>query len=217
MRSIATSTLHDVKKKCITLHHSNTVKPALTDDNQIKHLQFALSFMEKTVRGTLQFQEMYNHIQVGEKWFYVTKTTSSIYLVEDEDPPECQIQSKRYIPKVMFLCTVARPRHDSKRNQAFDGKVGLWPFTQLVAAMRLSRNCPAGSLETKPIVVTIEVCRQFLCETSQMMLQWQQEKLMVGILVFNVSHLILLTSIFWFWYPCCLPRWCLNSSELGVQ
>ncbi|DAZ97358.1 TPA: hypothetical protein N0F65_003381 [Lagenidium giganteum] len=56
----------------------------------------------------------------------------------------------------MFLCAVAHPRWDDVRDEWFDGKIGIWPFIERVAAKRSSRNRPAGTMETKPLSVTKE-------------------------------------------------------------
>ena len=80
----------------------------------------------------------------------------------EENLPDRQVKSKLFIPKIMFLCAVARPRHDRHDNSFFDGKIGIWPFVKQVAAKRSSRNRPAGTTELKPITVTKEVYREYL-------------------------------------------------------
>ena len=64
----------------------------------------------------------------------------------------------------MFLCAVARPRYCSRRNSNFDGKIGIWPFVEEQQAQRASRNRPAGTMETKPVVITRELCRRMLMD-----------------------------------------------------
>lgn len=65
----------------------------------------------------------------------------------------------------MFLTAVARPRFNADGQCIFDGKIGIWPFTEQVAAKRGSKNRPKGTIETKCIesVTQVEV-RKMLCE-----------------------------------------------------
>ncbi|XP_024628802.2 uncharacterized protein [Medicago truncatula] len=70
--------------------------------------------------------------------------------------------SKNFLPKVMFLAAVARPRFDSHRNVTFDGKIGVFPFVIREPAKRTSVNRVAGTMETKPILsVTRAIIRSF--------------------------------------------------------
>ena len=80
------------------------------------------------------FQNMFNHIHIDEKWFYMTNTSEKYYLVADELPPHCTAKSKHFIEKVMFLAAVARPGWDPHQNQWFDGKIGIFPLTYKQAA-----------------------------------------------------------------------------------
>ena len=64
----------------------------------------------------------------------------------------------------MFLCAMAKPRYDYSKQCVFDGKIGMWQLAQNVPAARSSKNRPRGTEEWKPIPVTKEVYRQFICE-----------------------------------------------------
>jgi len=64
----------------------------------------------------------------------------------------------------MVLCAVAKPRWDDATNTWWDGKVGMWPFTEFVPAARSSRNRPAGTPETKPVSVTRGIYKAMLLE-----------------------------------------------------
>ena len=83
---------------------------------------------------------------------------------DGEPPPVRKVQSKRFITKVMFIAAVARPRHNPATNSAFDGKIGLWAFTEKVPAVRSSRNRPAGTLVTKCVEVTKETYKAKLID-----------------------------------------------------
>ncbi|KAH9124340.1 hypothetical protein AeMF1_004873 [Aphanomyces euteiches] len=88
--------------------------------------------------------------------------TKTIYLAEDEEYPERTCYNKNFRTKIMFLCSVARPRYIHSTGEWFDGKIGLWPFVESVPALRSSRNRPAGTLETKPISATRSVYRDYV-------------------------------------------------------
>jgi hypothetical protein len=53
----------------------------------------------------------------------------------------------------MFLAAVARPRFDDDGVCTFDGKIGIWPFVERVAAKRSSKLREKGTIETKPVNV----------------------------------------------------------------
>lgn len=85
------------------------------------------------------------------------KETSTFYLAKDEPDTIFVGKSKRKIPESIFLCALARPRFDEDGECNFDGKIGLWPFTELVPAQRSSRGQPAGTLEEMEFSVTRDV------------------------------------------------------------
>ncbi|ETV73064.1 hypothetical protein H257_12100 [Aphanomyces astaci] len=88
--------------------------------------------------------------------------TRKVYLVPGEASPRRSWKSKRFIPKVMLLGTVARPRIDGDRSVVINGKIGMWPFVRLVPALRNSRNRPAGTMVTKLVNVDAAVYRDFV-------------------------------------------------------
>ena len=51
---------------------------------------------------------MSNVVHIDEKLFYITRTQQTFYLTPDEIEPHREIQSKRFVPKIMFMCVVAR-------------------------------------------------------------------------------------------------------------
>lgn len=60
------------------------------------------------------FKDMYDTTHIDEKWFYITKKKETYYLLPDEEEPLCTCKSKNFIPKIMFLIAVARPRFDDE-------------------------------------------------------------------------------------------------------
>lgn len=96
------------------------------------------------------YRDMYTIVHMDEKWFYiVTKVKDWYYLVPGEALPERTTSHDNHIPKVMFLCAVARrPHFNVCKSQWFDGKVGMWPMAHLVpASARASVKRPVGTLE----------------------------------------------------------------------
>ena len=143
--NIPKSTLHDRLKAGYIKPATVTLKPLLTPENMAARLQFALS--HTTVdRGIVEFHPMNNIVHVDEKLFYLKRIRRKVYLAPWEDAPFDTTRNKRFIPSVMVLAAVARPRQ-------VDGKLGVWAFVQDVPAKRWSRNRPAGTIEIKPVNV----------------------------------------------------------------
>lgn len=165
---IPKSTLHAKIKEGQLVSHSNSLKPFLTEDNKRKRIEWVFRNLEEsTIRVGLtpRFQDFYDRVHIDEKWFYMTEINSKMYLVPGEEPPHRTAKSKRFISKVMFLCAVARPRWDRHKNQWFNGKLGIWPFTYVEPARRNSVNRPRGTLVTKPISsIDSNVVRNFLIQ-----------------------------------------------------
>lgn len=145
----ATSTFRMLQKQKIK-RVSSTLKPLLTPENELQRLQFIL---DEISGETSEFYKTEKKVHLDEKWFYITKIKNTYYLLPDEEVPQRNVQSKRFITKIMFLAAVAQPRYDHIRDCMFDGLVGIWPFTKKEAAKRNSRNRPKGTMETKCIEV----------------------------------------------------------------
>ncbi|CAM9448853.1 unnamed protein product [Discosporangium mesarthrocarpum] len=100
--------------------------------------------------------DMYDWVHVDENWFYVMKDGRGIYLHPEEDAPRPpRAQNMQVMTKVMFLTAVARPRMISV-GVWFDGKIGIWPIADTVAAMRSSKNRKKGTMMLKPAMVNAE-------------------------------------------------------------
>ncbi|KAF0709336.1 hypothetical protein AaE_012907 [Aphanomyces astaci] len=112
-------------------------------------------FVRPLPNGTFSFISMDNYVHVDEKWFYLTKVNRRYYVYDDEEV--AAVKSKHFITKVMFLAAVARPRFDPHTRRVFDGKIGVWPFVDVVAAKRKSVNRDKGTLVTVPLSVNAEV------------------------------------------------------------
>ncbi|CAM9198299.1 unnamed protein product [Discosporangium mesarthrocarpum] len=98
---------------------------------------------------------MYDWVHVDERWLYVMDRRG-IYLHSEEDAPKPpRAQNKRFISKVMFLAAVAWPRMIPD-GVWFDGKIGIWPIADTVAAMRSRKNRKKGTMMLKPATVNAE-------------------------------------------------------------
>ncbi|KAH9095054.1 hypothetical protein LEN26_017931 [Aphanomyces euteiches] len=100
---------------------------------------------------------MWDVVHHDEKWFNADKDRRKVYLAPGEAIDRRECKSKRFIPKVMFLAAVARPRFDEDGSCVFDGKVGMWPIVDQVPAARNSRKRCAGTMVTTLINVTADV------------------------------------------------------------
>ena len=127
--------------------HNSSLKPLLNDANKLKRLEFACSFVGED--GV--FDSMCNYVHIDEKWFYITRHQQRFYLLPEEDIPNRNCQSKRFITKVMLMAAVARPRYDPHRKTMFNGKIGIWPFVTHEPAKRNGKNHEKGTMVTKCI------------------------------------------------------------------
>ena len=155
--NIPKSTVHRMKKhERIIKSYRSHIKPKLTEENAEWRLDYAWSKVSVDqfyhLRGPMVYDKMYNEIHVDEKWFYLIKEGQRYYLAWDEEIPYMTQQSKQSIPKVMFLCALARPRYVGRT--FFDGKIGIWPIGYTKPAERGSRNRPKGTLEWHSVKVT---------------------------------------------------------------
>ena len=81
----------------------------------------------------------------------MTEEGEAYWATAEEDMAYRASKSKRFINKCIFMAALARPCFDYSRNAMFDGKIGIWPFAEVVQAKRASKNRPKGTPELKPI------------------------------------------------------------------
>ncbi|XP_057795180.1 uncharacterized protein LOC131011387 [Salvia miltiorrhiza] len=141
--------------------HTSAIKPDLTAPNKLLRLKFSLEAIEyDRILKVLQYKSMHNTVHIDEKWFYLTKSNHRYYLTPTEAEPQRSCKNKKFITKVMFMCAVCRPLIAEDGTVLFDGKIGIFPFTEYVPAKRNSKNREAGTLEQKPIQsITKEVIK----------------------------------------------------------
>ncbi|XP_058742314.1 uncharacterized protein LOC131614776 [Vicia villosa] len=150
--NMSKSTLHRYLKLGDIRKHSNAIKPFLKEENKRARLQFCISMLDGTsLPHEPTFSTMYNIVHIDEKWFYMTKSSESYYLLRDEEEPIRTCKSKNFIEKVMFLVAIARPRFDAEGHELFARKIDVFPLVTHEPAKRSCINRVAGTLETKPI------------------------------------------------------------------
>ena len=127
----------------------------LTEEHKLARIKYALNNLIPRPEFNLAvFKESFSTIHVDEKWFYLRKVMRRVLLAPGEKRPECHAASKRFIPKVMFLSVICRPRINNATGEViFDSKIGIFPFIQLEPAKRASRNSPWGTLVVKNVTV----------------------------------------------------------------
>ncbi|ETV97361.1 hypothetical protein H310_09696 [Aphanomyces invadans] len=157
------STLHDAFAAGVLVRKHSSLKPLLSDENKAARKQYAYSFVHLN-DGHLKFDPMLDRVFLDEKWFYLRKIKNKFYLAPWEDVPTQSTKNKRHIPSVMFLTAVARPRMVD--GVLFDGKLGIWPFVETVAAQRRSHRREAGTLETKTVSVTKATYKNMLIKET---------------------------------------------------
>ncbi|KAF0684171.1 Aste57867_23839 [Aphanomyces stellatus] len=143
---IKLATLHRYLRLGLFRAHSSSIRPMLTDANKYARLAYAA----KMVSPDMSMDAMMDCVHLDEKWFYITRVTRKFYLVPGEKGPDRN--------------AVARPLYIDHTDQWCDGKIGMWPFTKVVSAVRSIVNRRAGTLETKSINVTKDVYRAFLVD-----------------------------------------------------
>ena len=133
------------KKDKVIRKHTNAIKPALTDNNKLHRLTFALSKIAFDEHNdSFKFKPHTNIVHIDEKHFYLTRESQTYYLAPGEIEPHRECQSKRFISKIMFMCAVAKPIYSSDGECEFDGKIGIWPFITQEPAKRSSKNRKRG-------------------------------------------------------------------------
>ncbi|XP_010238920.1 uncharacterized protein LOC100836274 [Brachypodium distachyon] len=158
--------------------HSSDMKPTLTEDNLKARVAYALSNLEPaSLPHDPTFKPAFNVVHIDEKWYYRTKTRLKCYLGPNEPIPIRHCKNKGWIEKFMFLTAVSRPRFNSAGEMIFDGKVGVWPFVELVPAQRSSKRRGKGTLEIKSCPVDQSKSREFLITKVILAIKekWPQE------------------------------------------
>ncbi|GJN24769.1 hypothetical protein PR202_gb12531 [Eleusine coracana subsp. coracana] len=164
--------------KGLIRRHYNKIKPFLTPANKKSRLQWCLDMIDPaSTSNDPHFKDLFDHVFIDEKCFFLSQKSSKYYLLPEEDDPRRTSKSKNYIPRLMFLCITAQPRfHDGVC--IFDGKLGIFPLVTYEPAKRNSVNRQAGTIEIKPIThITREVIQKFMIENVLLAIKakWHRE------------------------------------------
>jgi hypothetical protein len=172
---IGRGTLHQMKEdkdNAVIVPHSNAIRPLLEEHHQFARVLHAVANLDAAAGRCHSY---FDAVHVDEMWFFITETELNLHLVPGEVAPERSVPHKSHTMKVMFLAALARPRFNDAGACTFDGKIGMWPFVERVAARtRASINRPRGTIETKSVSVTAERHREFMTEKvlPAMKLKW---------------------------------------------
>ena len=140
---------------------TSALKPALTEQHKLLRVTFCLTKIDPLTR---RYDHCYNSVHVDEKWFFITEKVLRLYIARGEEVPTRRCQNWEHLIKVMFLAAVARPRFDAEGVCTFDGKIGMFPFIERVAAQRTSKNRQKGTIETKVVPVNKNRYREFMIQ-----------------------------------------------------
>jgi hypothetical protein len=173
--------------KCV----SSSLKPFWTDKNKKDQLNWCLRMLEpRSIPHDPMLQGLFNYVYIDKKWFNITKNTQRYYTAPGELQPIRTCKNKNYIPRIMILTAVARPRFDSNENCTFDGKIGCFPFVTYVAAKRSSANRVVGIMEMKSIdSITQAVMTDYLIDKvlPAIRAKWPREDIGMPIYIQHVN------------------------------
>jgi hypothetical protein len=142
---------------------TSALKPALTEQHKLLRVTFCLTKIDPL---TCQYDNCYQSVHVDEKWFLITEKVLRLHTARGEEVPTTSCQNREHLIKVMFLAAVACPRFDAEGVCTFDGKIGMFPFIERVAAQRTRKNRQKGVIETKPLPVNKNRYREFMIDNN---------------------------------------------------
>ena len=159
---VSKSRIQSYLRKGQLRRHSSSIKPYLTSANKETRLKWCIDMIDQGLLDDPKFKDLFDFVFIDEKWFYLHQKSERYYLLPDEDEPHRTCKNKNYIPRIMFLCVVARPRFRDGVC-VFDGKIGCFPLVTIEQAIRGSHNRLRGEQVIKPIQsITRDVIRDFM-------------------------------------------------------
>lgn len=145
--SISRSTVQQ-HLKILKAHKVNLrIKPLLTEAHKEARCKWVLDKADRSHgvnRPIHYFQAGFNTVHVDESWFFLQRVSNQVLVFDGINVPDAPTtQHKSHIVKVMFLVALARPfMHEGV---LFDGKIGMWPCTEITQAKRRSKNREKGA------------------------------------------------------------------------
>ena len=127
---------------------TSALKPALTEQHKLLRVTFCLTKIDPL---TCRYGNCMQSVHIDEKWFLFlafvhcyggggANKEGSEEGAHDKGNVSCCCCLPHMI-KVMFLAAVACPCYDPEGECTFDGKIGMFPFVERVAAKRTRESC----------------------------------------------------------------------------
>ncbi|KAK3280026.1 hypothetical protein CYMTET_12116 [Cymbomonas tetramitiformis] len=116
-----------------------------------------------------------NRIDVDEKYFEIESCAAVEKRTHHEAPEYTSFQSRKFIPKVMFLTAVAKPNIE----HGFDGKIGIWRITETKVAQRKSCNYDRDEEHEVDVTLTgdrfVKVMKE-VCKAAKAKMPWLKKR-----------------------------------------
>ena len=110
------------------------LKPSLTYDQKKERVRWVLSRLLWANAAISTFDRMLNRIHVDEMCFFLVPVKRKFRRFPGNDyPGDDTTHHMSHIPKIMFLAAIGVP-HQRPDGSYFVGKIGIWAFTEQVAA-----------------------------------------------------------------------------------
>ena len=93
------------------------------------------------------YKDRSDTIFINEKIFEIDKKSTRTYLLEDEEALYKTVKNKNYMPGMMYMAVITKSRYDTHKNEWFNGKIGIYPVAERIAAKQSSKNRPKGTYE----------------------------------------------------------------------
>jgi hypothetical protein len=130
---------------------SSYLKPAITDAHKLERLRWVLNLQHGR---THRFQDQFDRVVIDESWFYLHEDQMKVRVIPGGDQPTViRVQHKKHIPKIMFLCALARPRPE----HGFDGKIGIFRVCKEKEAQRNSKYHVRGEVYVEDVNMNSEL------------------------------------------------------------
>ena len=142
--------------------HTSSLTPTLTEENKMSRMDLALSYIDKN--NTSKLENMEDLIHIDEKMFYLTKDGQRFIIAADKEEPYRHVQHKSFLTMIMFLCAVARPRYDTRRNTWFNRKIGICPIGKWELVKQSSKKHAKGTPVWKNQCITRDVYHEYLIQ-----------------------------------------------------
>jgi hypothetical protein len=126
-------------------------KPSLT----VAHKQWRLDFAREHRRNTWDAW-----VDVDEKWFFTKLLDQPAKVPPTADTPVLEVQHTSHVPKIMFLCAVAKPVPE----HGFDGRIGIWRVAVPYEAKRNSKNHKRGEVYLKDVTMDASIFRAMMVD-----------------------------------------------------